>query len=114
MPYDEKLAERIRRRFAGLKNVVEKRMIGGLTFMYNGKMCVGVIGEELLVRINPLEHDAAVRKVGARTMDFTKRPMSGFVQVSANGIRTEKALDGWIKMALAYNSLAKASKKAGK
>lgn len=111
MPYDEKLAARIRKRFAGLKKVEEKKMIGGLTFMLNGKMCVGVIKNELLVRIDPSMHDEVIKRPGARTMDFTKRPMSGFVQVSPDGLGSEKTLDAWIELALAYNPIARSSKK---
>ena len=76
MAYNEILAERVRERLAELPNIVEKAMMGGLTFMYNDKMCVGIIKDELMCRIDPDLHDMAVEKLGCRTMDFTKRPMS--------------------------------------
>ena len=81
MPYNEKLANRIRGRLADLPNIEEKEMMGGLTFMYNDKMCVGVIGDEMMCRIDPDLHEQAVGKTGCRTMDFTKRPMKGYVMV---------------------------------
>ena len=114
MAYSEKLAERIREKFSELKNVEEKEMMGGLTFMYNGKMCVGIIKDELMCRIDPKIHEMAVEKTGCRTMDFTKRPMKGFILVDDSGMRTKKELDYWIGLALEYNKLAKSSKKKKK
>ncbi len=114
MPYNEKLANRIRERFATLDNVEEKEMMGGLTFMYNDKMCVGIIKDDLMCRIDPALHDQAIEKRGCRTMDFTKRPMSGYIQIDETGLKTKKEFDYWIGLALDYNSIAKASKKRKK
>ena len=114
MPYDEKLAKRIRERFAVLDNVDEKEMMGGLTFMYNGKMCVGIIKDELMCRIDPVLHDEVIERRGCRTMDFTKRPMKGYVMVGETGIKSKKEFEYWIELSLAYNSKAKASKKKKK
>lgn len=111
MAYDEKLAARIRAHLAHLPNVEEKPMMGGLTFMYNGKMCVGVIKDELMCRIDPVLHDEALQRPGCRTMDFTKRPMSGYVQVSTQGMKSKKDFDYWMGLALDFNTKAKASKK---
>ena len=95
MAYDENLAQRIRKRFATLSKVEEKAMMGGLTFMYNDKMCVGIIKDELMCRIDPTMHDEMIEKPGCRTMDFTHRPMKGYVLVDA----------------LDFNKQAKSSKK---
>src|SRR5579872_4722026 len=111
MAYNEKLAERIRKRLAGLPNVEEKKMMGGLTFMYNGKMCVGIIKNELMCRIDPAIHDMAIQRPGCKTMEFTKRPMSGFVQVDETGMRTQKDFDYWMDLALDFNRKAKPAKK---
>ncbi|MBL7872898.1 MAG: TfoX/Sxy family protein [Cyclobacteriaceae bacterium] len=111
MAYSEKLANRIRERFSELRNVVEKEMMGGLTFMYNGKMCVGIIKDELMCRIDPALHEEAVEKTGCRTMDFTKRPMIGYVLIDESGIRSKKDFDYWISLSLDFNKKAKASKK---
>lgn len=111
MAYSEKLANRIRERFSELRNVVEKEMMGGLTFMYNGKMCVGIIKDELMCRIDPALHEEAVEKTGCRTMDFTKRPMIGYVLIDESGMKSKKDFDYWINLSLDFNKKAKASKK---
>jgi len=114
MPYSEQLANRIRERFAELENVEEKEMMGGLTFMYNGKMCVGIIKDELMCRIDPELHNEAIEKRGCRTMDFTKLPMKGYVMIDETGMKSKTEFDYWIDLSLAYNSKAKASKKKKK
>ncbi|HLZ15942.1 MAG TPA: TfoX/Sxy family protein [Cyclobacteriaceae bacterium] len=111
MSYNEKLADRIRGRLAGLPNIEEKKMMGGLTFMYNGKMCVGIIKEELMCRIDPALHEQAIARKGCRTMDFTNRPMSGYVMVDESGMKSKADFDYWIDLALDFNKRAKASKK---
>src|SRR5215467_3076239 len=111
MAYSEKLANRVCERLAGRSNIEEKEMMGGLTFMYNGKMCIGIIGDELMCRIDPNIHDEVLQKPGARTMDFTHRPMKGYILVDETGMRTQKDFDYWIDLALEFNSKAKASKK---
>ena len=111
MAYNEKLANRIRERLCGLPNVEEKEMMGGLTFMYNGKMCLGIIKDELMCRIDPELHDQAVEKTGCRTMDFTKKPMKGYVMVDESGMKTKKDFDYWINLALVFNKKAKSSRK---
>ncbi|MBS4028683.1 MAG: TfoX/Sxy family protein [Ignavibacteriales bacterium] len=114
MAYDEQLAERVRSILSPQKNVEEKKMMGGLTFMVNEKMCVGVLKDELMARIDPEIHDKALEKKGARTMDFTKKPMKGFVFVSPEGTKNKKDLEYWLALALDYNSKAKPSKKRPK
>ena len=114
MAYSEKLGDRIREKLADLSNIEEKEMMGGLTFMYNGKMCVGIIKDELMCRIDPSFHDQAVEKTGCRTMDFTKRPMKGYVMVDDSGMKTKKDFDYWINLALDFNKKAKSSKKKRK
>ncbi len=111
MAYSEILAERIRERFAALRNVSEKEMMGGLTFMYNDKMCVGIIKDELMCRIDPNLHDTEVEKNGCRTMDFTKRPMKGYIMIDDTGMKSKKDFDYWIDLALEYNKKAKSSKR---
>lgn len=96
MAYDETLVERIRRALAGRSGVVEKRMMGGLTFMVDGHMCCGVVRDELMVRVGPEQNDDALARPHARPMDFTGRPMRGFVFVGADGIRTDEELEAWI------------------
>lgn len=112
MAYNEKLATRIREILLTRKNVEEKKMMGGLTFMVNDKMCVGIIKDELMARIDPEVYDIALTRPGCRPMDFTGKPMKGFVFVSAEGISTKKDLNFWIALALDFNKIkAKSSKK---
>ena len=111
MAYSEQLAGRIRDRLEGVKNVEEKKMMGGLTFMVHDKMCVGIIKGDLMCRIDPGFHDEAIKKMGCRTMDFTKRPMSGYVLIDDRGLKTEKDFNYWVDLALAFNKNAKSSKK---
>jgi TfoX/Sxy family transcriptional regulator of competence genes len=111
MAYNVKIADRIRERFAELCNVEEKEMMGGLVFMYNGKMCIGVIKDEMMCRIDPALHDVMVEKHGCRTMDFTKKPMKGYVMVEESGMRSKADFDFWVDLALAFNHEARASKK---
>jgi TfoX N-terminal domain len=86
-------------------------MMGGLTFMVNNKMCVGVLKDDLMLRIDPAIHDAALKRKGCREMDFTGRPMKGFVFVNLEGIRSKKDFSYWINLAHDYNKMAKPSRK---
>lgn len=109
MAYNEKLANRIRERLADLPIIEEKEMMGGLTFMVNDKMCVGIIKDEMMCRIDPDFHETAIEKTGCRTMDFTKRPMIGYVMIDDTGMKTKKEFDYWIDLALEFNKRAKSS-----
>lgn len=111
MAYNEQLADRIREIFADLPQVEEKEMMGGWVVMYNGKMCVGIIKDELMCRIDPELHEALLEKVGCHPMDFTGRSMKGYVLVDEQGRKTQKDFDYWIDLALDFNTKAKASKK---
>ena len=111
MAYNHELANRIREALQDLPHVVEKEMMGGLTFMVNDKMCVGIIKDEMMCRIDPELHEAVVEKPGCRTMDFTKRPMKGYVMIDDSGMKTKKEFDYWVNLCLTFNKKAKSSKK---
>lgn len=111
MAYDEGLAERIRTGLRNLKNVEEKKMMGGLVFMYNGKMCLGVVKNDLMCRIDPDLHGQAITRKGCRTMEMAGRPMKGYVLIDDNGMATQKDFDYWLGLALDFNARAKASRK---
>ncbi len=111
MAFNEALADRVRKKLANLPNIEEKAMMGGLTFMFNNKMCVGIIKDELMCRIDPSLHDSVVEKNGCRTMDFTKRPMKGYIMVDNNGTKTQNDFNYWINLALDFNKKAKSSKR---
>jgi TfoX/Sxy family transcriptional regulator of competence genes len=111
MAYNERLANRIRGALQDLPIIEEKEMFGGLTFMVNEKMCVGIIKEEMMCRIDPNFHETAVEMEGCRSMDFTKRPMKGYVLIDETGMKAQKEFDYWINLCLDFNSKAKSSKK---
>ncbi len=111
MAYSEQLAERVRKVLGSLRRVEEKKMMGGLTFMVNSKMCVGVLKDELMARIDPDVYDMALLRKGCREMNFTGKPMKGFVFVGPKGTSTKKDFDYWIELALDFNKKAKASKR---
>src|SRR3970040_2987580 len=111
MAYNEKLADRVRTALVHRKAVEEKKMMGGLTFMVNGKMCVGISKDDLMVRLDPAIYNAALKEKGCREMNFTGKPIKGFVFVSPKGTGNKKDLNHWINIALDFNKKAKASKK---
>jgi TfoX/Sxy family transcriptional regulator of competence genes len=111
MAYNEKLADRIRERLSEVRKVGEKEMMGGLTFMVNDKMCVGIFRDQLMCRINPAEQETALERTGAKLMEFNGRQMKGYVLIDDTGIKSKKDFDYWIGLALAFNKDAKSSKK---
>ena len=112
MAYDEYLAERITQVLKE-KNTSfkEMKMMGGIAFMVDDKMCVGIINSDLMARIDPDIYEESLKRKGVREMDFTKKPMKGWIYVSPDGIDTDEDLAAWIQLALDYNPKAKSSKK---
>jgi TfoX/Sxy family transcriptional regulator of competence genes len=104
MAYDERLAERIRTAMEDVPEVAEIAMFGGLCFTVRGNMAVGLNGTDLMVRLDPDEHDAALAEPHARPMDFTGRPMRGFLYVDAAGTRSGAGLRKWVRRGVAYAS----------
>ena len=110
--YSEYLADRIKQVLTEKRvSFVDKKMMGGLTFMVNDKMCVGIINDDLMARIDPEIYEKALTRKGVREMDFTKKPMKGWVYVDPEGIDTDDELAEWIQLALDFNPRAKSSKK---
>lgn len=105
MAYDEELAHRIRAVFAD-RNVdpLEQHMFGGLAFMVRGHMTVGVMGDELMVRVGTDAHDDAVTQRHAREMDFTGRPMRSMVIVAPAGFDDDADLSCWVDRGLAFTT----------
>ena len=115
MAFNEKLTDRVREIIADTHNITEeKKMFGGLCFMVNDKMCVGVESERMMVRFDPDKYEEVMEKEGCRPMDFTGKIMTGYVFVDAEALKTKKQLDYWVQLALDYNAVAKASKKKKK
>lgn len=104
MAYDEGLAERVRDVLADQPNVTEKRMFGGLAFLIGGKMGVGIVKDQLMVRVGPEAYEKRVREPQARKMDFTGRPMKGFIYVAPKGFESDTDLRRWVGYGLAYAS----------
>lgn len=114
MAFNEKIADRIREALIDQNNVLEKYMFGGVCFMVNDKMCIGVIKEDMMIRIDPALEEEVLSKNGCRVMDFQRRPMKGYFYIDAEGMRSKKDFDFWINLCLAFNKEAKPSKKKAK
>lgn len=112
MAYNELLADRIRGTLSDNNtSFLEKKMFGGICFMVDDKMCVGIIKDELMVRIDPENENDFLRENDCRPMDFTKRPMKGYLYVSPEAIDLDEDLNKWVKRCLDFNPKAKSSKK---
>ncbi|MDH3871358.1 MAG: TfoX/Sxy family protein [Gammaproteobacteria bacterium] len=96
MAFDEGVAQRLREVFADRTDVVEKKMFGGIAFMVSGNMCCGVVGEELMARVGPGQYEKALKEPYAREMDFTGKPMKGFVYVDVQGFASDEDLESWV------------------
>jgi TfoX-like protein len=96
MAYSQELAERVREALDGRPGVNERKMFGGIAWMVNGNMACGIIGEDLMVRLDRDEADAALADEHVGPMDFTGRPMQGFVVVEAAGIEDALDLGRWV------------------
>lgn len=102
MTYDKDLAERIRQTIGSPPGLSEKEMFGGIGFMVQGNMAVGVIGDELMVRIARQDTDQALSEPGTRMFDFTGRPMKGWVMVNKQGYAGDQAFTGWVQRGVEY------------
>jgi TfoX/Sxy family transcriptional regulator of competence genes len=112
MAYDEQLTDRVSRLLKRKRVTFEtKRMMGGLTFMVDGKMCVGVSEKRLMARIDPEVYETALKRKGCVPMDFTGKPMRGFVFIEPRGFKEDADLKHWVDLALDFNPRAKSSRK---
>lgn len=102
MPYDETLAARIRVTLRERSDIAERKMFGGVAFLCNGRMCCGVAGPDLVVRVVETEMPRALSRAHVRPMDLTGRPLRGFVFVSPRGCRTKEALKSWVAEGLRF------------
>lgn len=96
MGYDEGLAERIRGALDGQASVGERRMFGGIAFLVRGHMAVGIVQDKLMVRVGPDSYERMLRERHVRRMDFTGRPMKGFVYVVPAGYESDADLARWV------------------
>ena len=110
MAYDEKLAGRVRGLLAKRKAIAEKKMFGGIAFLLNGNMCVGLHGEELIVRLDPKKTEEALAEPHTRIFDMTGRPMKGWILVGSVGVASENALAKWVSVGASYAASLPAKK----
>ena len=103
MAYDEGVAERLRELFEDRRGITEKKMFGGLAFMYRGHMLVGIIEDSLMARVGPAEYANALAQPHVREMDFTGKPMKGYVYVDPDGFESDADLDRWVGHCLRFN-----------
>ena len=112
MAYDEHLADRItdnlRSRSVAFE---EKKMFGGVCYMVEDKMCLGIVDQALMARIAPERYESSLQKKGVRPMEFTGRPMKGYVFVDPIALDKEDDLNYWISLCLDFNPRARSSKK---
>jgi TfoX/Sxy family transcriptional regulator of competence genes len=118
MAFDEALGTRIRdvldaREFSA-RDIDERRMFGGLAFLERGRMFIGITGDELMVRVGPERNDEALARAHVRPMDFTGKPMAGYVYVAARAIPSASALREWVAWSLAFVDTLPVKKKAAK
>ncbi len=113
MAYDEYLAERIEI-FLKDSNISfeKKRMMGGLCFMVDDKLCMCVSKDRLLARINPNLHEKSLKIKGCSELNITGKPMIGFFFVEAFAVDLDKDLEHWINLCLEFNPKAKRSRKS--
>ena len=111
MAYDEHLAARARMLLKGQGALVEKKMFGGLAYLSNGKMFAGILKSELMVRVGPEGNDAALKEPHTRPMDFTGKPMKGYIFVGPSGIKTNPQLRKWLATGLAFTASLPAAKR---
>lgn len=112
MAYDEFLSERIANQLnAKGAPFIAKKMMGGICYMVDDKMCVGVVKNDLMVRLNAADETLFLERKGSRPMDFTGKRMKGYLFINAEGTDMDEDLGYWVDQALQFNPLAKSSKK---
>lgn len=115
MAYDTFLSDRVKRILINKSaSFAEKKMFGGLCYMVDDKMCIGIHEDRIMARIGPEAFEEALTKTACKPMDFTGRVMKGFVFVYEEGIDTDEQLEYWVDLCLAFNPFAKSSKKKKK
>jgi TfoX N-terminal domain len=102
MAFDPELADRVRASLAGRTAFGERAMFGGLAFMVGGHMACGVLGDDLVLRLGPEAAEDALERPGVRPMDFTGRPLKGYVYVAPPAVGDETGLGDWLDLALAF------------
>ena len=102
MAYDEGQAQRVRELLQHQHGITEKKMFGGIAVMSHGHMAVGLVGAALMARVGPAHYTAALERPHVRQMDFTGKPMKGYVFVDPQGLEDDAELAGWVAQCLAF------------
>lgn len=102
MAYDERLATRVRTLLKGQRALAEKKMFGGLAYLSHGKMFAGILKDDLVVRVGPEANDEALKEPNTRPMDFTGRPMKGYIYVGPDGTKHMVQLRKWLMKGLNF------------
>jgi TfoX/Sxy family transcriptional regulator of competence genes len=102
MPYDEQLAARVRRVLQRRTDITERKMFGGLAFLHEGRMCCGIVGHDLMLRVRAAEMPMILGQPHVRPMDVTGKPLRGFVYVAPPACSTGPELRAWIAVALRF------------
>ncbi|TCV89616.1 TfoX/Sxy family protein [Sulfurirhabdus autotrophica] len=102
MSYDEGLAQRLRELLPSQQNITERKMFGGLAFMSRGYMFVGIVGDVLMARVGPEYYELALSRPYVREMDFTGKPMKGYVYVESSGYEEDSDLSEWVLKCLDF------------
>ncbi len=110
LAYDQGLADRLQRALGATRGAVPRRMFGGLAILYNGRMACGIVDDDLMVRVDRADYEDLIKLPGVRPMDFTGRPLRGFVFVGRKAIADDRSLRAWVARGLAS---AKSPRKPG-
>lgn len=104
MAFDEGVAQRVREFFEGRSDITEKKMFGGIAFMHSGNMCCGIVDDVLMARVGPNAYAAALKRPYTREMDFTGKPLKGFVYVDPPGFAEDGQLGEWIDLCQSFTA----------
>jgi len=112
MPFDDKLANRVRKILEKIEGFSEKKMFGGICFLVNGHMALGLVNNDLMIRVKPDDIEKLLSLPHVRKMDFTGRPLKGFLYIGAKGTKSDKALRKWVLKSVKFVLSLPAKKKA--
>lgn len=102
MAFDETLSQRVRSLLIGRAGYAERKMFGGIAFMLDSKMCCGVLNDELVARVSAADYAAALKQPQVRPMDFTGRPMKGYLYIAAAAIADDGSLAMWVDRCVSF------------
>jgi TfoX/Sxy family transcriptional regulator of competence genes len=111
MPYNEQLAERVREILQVDEGIIEKKMFGGVAFMLNDRMFCGIVKDDLMVRCLDQRYNDLLENLNCRPMDFTGKPMRGFLYVSIDALVSHKQLRNWLDIGIEFAVQSPARKK---